>query len=181
MLFEKKTITLKDGRSATLRSPVPEDGAALLDFLRLTAGETEFLIRYPEECMTDVKAEEAFLSNICQSETNLMILCEIDGRLVGNCHLWYEPKKKLRHRGELAIALTKDCWGLRLGSAMLSELVTQAERWGLENLFLSYIEGNDRGRGLYEKLGFREVARIPESYRLKDGSLRSDIWMMKKL
>ena len=162
MLFQGKSITLKDGRTAILRSPVPEDGAALLDFLKTTAGETEFLLRYPEESLTDVKSEEDFLGGICRSQTNLMILCELDGKIVGNCHLWYTPLQKLRHRGELAIALTKDCWGLGLGSAMLSELMTQAERWGLENLVLSYIEGNDRGRRLYEKLGFREVARLKD-------------------
>ena len=181
MLFREKTVCLKDDRTAILRSPVPEDSAALLECLKTTAGETEFLLRYPEESLSDVAAEEAFLRNICQSETNLMLLCELDGKLVGNCHLWYTPLQKLRHRGEVALALVKGCWGLGIGSAMLRELVAQAKEWGLEYLSLSYIEGNDRGRGLYEKLGFQEVARIPDAYRLKDGSLRADVWMMKKL
>lgn len=181
MRFETKTISIKNGKTAIFRSPTPADAAAMLDMLKVTAGETEFLIRYPEECLTDVQAEEAFLSDICQSQMNMMLLCEVDGKIVGNCHLWYTPRLKLRHRGELAIALVQDCWGLGLGSAMLSELITQAKNWGLEDLTLSYIEGNDRACGLYEKMGFREVARIPDAYRLKDGSMRSDIWMMKKL
>lgn len=64
---------------------------------------------------------------------------------------------------------------------MFEEMVIQARNWKLEHLSLSYIEGNDRARGLYEKVGFLEVARIPDVYRLKDGSMRQDIWMMKKL
>lgn len=181
MVFQEKTIILKDGRTAILRSPTPEDAANLLDMLKTTAGETEFLLRYPEESLTDVKAEEAFINGICQSETNMMILCELDGKIVGNCHLWYSPMLKLRHRGEVALALVKECWGLGIGSAMFAEMIAQAKHWGLEFLALSYIEGNDRARGLYEKMGFREVARIPDAYRLKDGGLRCDIWMMKKL
>ena len=46
---------------------------------------------------------------------------------------------------------------------------------------LDYIEGNDRARRLYDKVGFVEVARVPDVYRLKDGSFRQSILMMKKL
>lgn len=181
MLFTTKTIQLKNGATATFRSPTPGDSAQMLDFLKRTAGETEFMLRYPEECMTDVKAEEEFLTGICQSETSMMILCEIGGRIVGNCHLWYTPRIKLRHRGEVAIGLVQSCWGLGIGSAMFAEMIAQAKQWGLEFLTLTYIEGNDRAQGLYEKMGFREVARIPNAYRLKDGSMRQDITMMKTL
>lgn len=181
MLYPEKTILLKNGQTALLRSPLPEDAAAMLTFLKNTAAETDNLIRYPEECLTDVKAEEDFLCGICQSATSMMILCEIDGEIIGNCHLWYTPRIKLRHRGEVAIALLKKFWGLNIGSTMFEEMIAQARSWELEHLSLSYIEGNDRARRLYEKVGFREVARIPDVYRLKDGSMRQDIWMMKKL
>ena len=87
MIFAGKTIILKNGQIATFRSPVPEDASAMLAFLKKTAEETENLIRYPEECLTDVKAEETFLCDICRSDTSMMILCEINGEIVGNCHL----------------------------------------------------------------------------------------------
>ena len=181
MIFPTKTIILKNGQTATFRSPTPKDASAMLAFLKKTAAETDHLIRYPEECLTDVKTEEDFLCDICQSETNMMISCEIDGEIIGNCHLWYTPRIKLRHRGEVAIAILKQYWGLGIGSAMFGKMVTQARSWELEHLILSYIEGNDRARRLYEKAGFQEVARIPDAYRLKDGNMRQDIWMIKKL
>ena len=46
MLFPEKQITLKDGRSALLRSPVDEDAAEMLAFLKDCAKETNFLSRY---------------------------------------------------------------------------------------------------------------------------------------
>lgn len=181
MLFESKTVLLKNGQTVLFRSPTPADAAEMLDFLKIAAGETEFLLRYPEESLTDVKAEEDFLTDICQSETNAMILCEIDGRIAGNCHLSFRPQRKLRHRGEVAIALLKEFWGLGIGTAMFDKMTALAKEMGLESLELTYIEGNDRARSLYEKAGFREVARIPDAFRLKDGSMRQDIWMIKKL
>ena len=50
MLIQNKKFKLKDGRYAILRSPREDDAPALLDYLITTAGETDFLIRYPEEC-----------------------------------------------------------------------------------------------------------------------------------
>ena len=50
MKFETKTFILNDGREALLRIPNEADAEAMLDYLRITAGETDFLLRYPEEC-----------------------------------------------------------------------------------------------------------------------------------
>ena len=50
MLIDEKIFQLKDGRSAVIRSPREEDIPGMLDYLRITAEETDFLLRYPEEC-----------------------------------------------------------------------------------------------------------------------------------
>ena len=49
MIFEEKRIALKDGTEAVLRSPRMEDAQALLDYVKGTAGETEFVIKLPFE------------------------------------------------------------------------------------------------------------------------------------
>jgi len=49
MIFEEKKITLKDGRTAILKSPRVEDAEQLLNYIRKSCGETDFLTRYPEE------------------------------------------------------------------------------------------------------------------------------------
>ena len=46
---------------------------------------------------------------------------------------------------------------------------------------LEYIEGNDRARALYEKLGFVESYRKPDAIRWRDGSIHAEIGMMKYL
>ena len=49
MQIEDITFTLKDGRSALIRSPREDDAQAVLEALRKVSGETDFLTRYPEE------------------------------------------------------------------------------------------------------------------------------------
>lgn len=50
MIIKDITFTLKDGRQALIRSPRDEDIQGMLNYLYISAGETEFILRYPEEC-----------------------------------------------------------------------------------------------------------------------------------
>ena len=50
MIVKEIPFTLKDGRNAWLRCGRDEDIPGLLEYLRRSAGETEFILRYPEEC-----------------------------------------------------------------------------------------------------------------------------------
>ena len=46
MKFPEKKILLKDGREAVIRSAQPGDAAEMATFMKTTAGETDFLLRY---------------------------------------------------------------------------------------------------------------------------------------
>ena len=181
MEFPEKKILLKDGRTAILRSARPEDAAPMVEFMKTTAGETDFLLRYPEECTMTEAGEAVFLDDVLNSPDQVMPCCFVDGVLAGNAMLTMNSRIKTRHRASVAIALKKEYWGLGIGAALFREMIAIAEERGLDHLELDYIEGNDRARRLYEKMGFVEVARVPDVYRLKDGSFRQNILMMKKL
>ena len=61
MRINEKNITLKGRRNGILRNPQPSDARALIEYMKVTAGETPFILRYPEEITTTVEQEEAFL------------------------------------------------------------------------------------------------------------------------
>ena len=75
MYYPEKKILLKNGREALFRSPRAEDAVSMMAFLKTVAGETEFILRYPEECNDPEEEEAAFLTGILQSDTKLMIAC----------------------------------------------------------------------------------------------------------
>ena len=58
MLFEERQIVLKDRTAALLRPARVEDAAALIDYLVTTAGETEFILAYPDERASMTVEEE---------------------------------------------------------------------------------------------------------------------------
>lgn len=182
MLFDPVTISLKDGRSAILRPPMAADAAEMIACMRDTAGETDFLLGYPEERNIPVEKESAFLAAMADDPNAMMIMCEVDGKLAGNCHLAFNTKIKKRHRADVAIALRKAYWGLGIGSAMFDMMIHTAKtRTGVQLLELEFIEGNCRARALYEKFGFRVVALHPDAIMLKDGTLLNEYLMQKQL
>jgi RimJ/RimL family protein N-acetyltransferase len=110
-----------------------------------------------------------------------MLLCQLEGRIVGMCRFSVNPRRKIRHRGEVIIFLSSSIWGQGVGSAMFRAMFDAARAMGLTQLELGFVEGNDRARALYEKMGFTFYGRLPNAFRLLDGSFRDECLMIKTL
>lgn len=183
MVIEDKWITLKDGRKALLRNPGEKDIEGMLEYLRVSAGETEFILRYPEECgKYTYEGEQKLFAQWNASEDDCVLVCLVDGRVAGNCQIKFKTNLKTKHRASVAIALTKEFWNLGIGTQMFEELISIAKaRPEVTQLELEFIEGNIRARALYEKMGFRIVAVHPNFIRLKNGKLLNEYLMVKEL
>lgn len=183
MIHEQIAFPLKDGRLAFLRSPGEDDAAEMLQFITKASGETDFLMRYPEEFADfPIERERAILGDIAADPNSMMLTCYVDGRLAGNCQLSFRTGLKDRHRASVAIGLLKEFWGLGIGTKMFEEMIRVAKaRDGVRQLELDFIEGNSRARGLYEKMGFRITGVKPDAILLKDGTLLNEYMMVKRI
>ncbi len=181
MLYEQKEIPLKDGRVAVFRAPEISDAAVMLDYLKITAAETPFLLRTPEECTLTLEQEEKYLEIARSSENECTVCCFVDGRFAGNCNLSRKRHIKSNHRGEIGIALMREFWGLGIGTAMFEELLSIGKQWGLRQLELEVMDGNTAAIALYQKMGFEIIATRPEAFCLADGTYRDEHIMMRKL
>lgn len=181
MEIPARTVPLKGGRQAVLRSPAPEDGAEMLAFLKRCYGETDFLLCYPEEFTQSVEQEAAFLEGILADPDTVMISCVLDGEIVGNCQISFQRQMKIRHRASVAVAVLEKCWGLGIGTAMFNLMIELARERQVLQLELDVFEGNGRARGLYEKMGFHVVGEKPNAVRRKDGTMLKEYSMVREL
>ena len=183
MIIKPIDFKLKDGRTAQLLTPREEDINGIIDYLNVSAGETEFILRYPEECgKYTYDAEKEIIDRMNASETEAMLICIVDGKVAGNCGIKFNTNMKTRHRAGVAIALCKEFWNLGIGTVMFEEM----EKLALTNpyvkiLELDFIEGNTRARALYEKMGYKITGIRPDAICLKDGTLKDEYMMQKKL
>lgn len=183
MIFEEKTILLKNGETAVLRTPREEDAEMLLECIKTACSETDFLMRdYGDWDGVTAENEEKWIRDNRESENNLIISCYIDGQVVGSCDITFFDDSKTFHRAGLGISIIKKYWNIGIGSAMFEELLKVAdEHKGTEIIELEFVEGNDRAKALYERFGFKVVANIPNVYKLKDGTYQNKIYMQKYL
>lgn len=180
MLFPAKEILTKDGRSAFIRNAMIEDADELICFLKTTASQTPYLIREPEEVTLTHVQEEDFLGRMMESERELLLVAQIDGKHVGNCSLsQVGAYQRYSHRCEVAIALYQEYWGLGLGRQMMQALLDTAAGCGYEQAELEVNAENEKAIALYEKLGFRIYGTRKHDMKYRDGRY-ADAYLMVK-
>ena len=182
MTIEPITINDKLGRTVVLRAAMPKDSSDLIKYLKITSGETPYLIREPDEITITLEKQEAFIQNKLDSERELMLVAFVDGKHVGNCSLMsLGTYKRYKHRCEVAIALYKEYCGCGIGKAMLETVLDVATELGYEQAELEVVAGNESAISLYEKLGFKKYATFQDNMKYADGSYCDAYGMMKIL
>lgn len=179
MKYTPENFELKDGRICKIREIQVKDAAETVDYLKTVMGESDFFYSYPEEIIITAEEEEKMIKGFNESDNTLMLVVEMNGRLIANAMITRFRKKKMRHRGNVAVSVLKEFWNLGIGKKLLICLEDHAKQWGLSQLELDYFSGNERGRALYEKIGFIQVGEIPNAFILKDGTRYNNITMVK--
>ena len=161
-----RTITLKDGRTCTLRNGTERDGQAMWEIFNLTHAQTDYLLSYPEENSFTAEEEAQFLREKTESADEIELLAEIDGTVVGAAGIErVGNKEKVRHRAEFGISIDRAYWGLGIGRALTEACIECAKIAGYAQLELDVVAENKNAIALYESVGFVEYGRNPRGFR----------------
>lgn len=180
MLYEKQEFTMKNGKTAVLRSPRREDAEAMLLYIRRMSEETEFVGRYPEEITETLESEADFLEQCVESKNSIQISAFVDGELAGNASISpFSERMKLRHRADFGIAVLQPWWGLGLGRALTQACLERAKEMGFAQVELSLLKTNEKGLKLYQSTGFEVWGELKNGFHLKDGTCESELCMVK--
>lgn len=181
MKITPRAFQLPNGELLTVRSLCTEDAEALEVFRCATYRETHFMARYPEEC-TSLEAVQKGLAGSESSALNFEVGAFAGTKLVGEFGVaQVRPHIKYRHRAVMGISVLKEAWGGGLGSFLMQLAVAQAKANGFEQLELGVFSDNARAIHLYEKFGFERCGTMPHAFKLKDGTYRDEIMMVKML
>ena len=128
MIIDDVRFELKDGREAILRSHKEEDVESTLEYLVTSAGETDYILRYPEECgKYTAEGEKTLFEQKNASPNEAIIMCIVEGKVVGNCGISFFKGMKTKHRASIGIALISDFWNQGIGTKMFEEMIRLAE------------------------------------------------------
>lgn len=181
MKIEPRTFDLPNGEVLTVRSIGAEDAEALSAFRLATYRETYFMARYPEEG-ANLEAVQKGLAGSEASALNFEVGAFAGEKLVGEFGVaQVRPHIKYRHRAVMGISVLKDYWGCGLGSYLMQLAIDQTRTNGFEQLELGVYSDNTRAIHLYEKVGFVRCGILPRAFKLKDGTYRDEILMVRML
>lgn len=182
MLIESKEITMPSGKRIIIRSATDADALSLCQHRYITSGETYFMVRYPEECSFDIADMEKRLVDTQNSTCDFMITAFLDNEVIGDLGVTrLRNHMKYCHRAYMGISIQKQYCNMGLGSTMIEYAVKQAKVNGFEQLELGVFEDNAEAIHLYEKFGFKKYGVQPRAFKLKDGTYRDELIMVKIL
>lgn len=177
-----REILLNDGRKAILRHADAKDAAGVLEEIKQTNAETNYMGRYADEITLTEEKEASMLAATAESNDSLLLVADVDGRIVGTAGISpviaYE---KSRHRGGFGISVCQDFWHLGLGSALTDAIIDIAPEMGFTQIELDVITENYRAIHLYLKKGFVVFGKLEKSMCLRDGSTLDAYLMCKML
>ncbi len=129
MIVDKFDFRLKDGRIATVCSPKEKYAQSMIDYLYKSAEETEFIIRYPEECSKyTLEKEIEFINRVNNSDNEAMVVCLVEEKVVGTCGILWSNNLKIKHRARIGIAILKEFWNQGIGTTLMKEAIKIAEK-----------------------------------------------------
>lgn len=145
-----------------LREAIPEDASAIIQFLEAAALETGFLSMGSEGLGISPEEEAVHLERILKSENNILLVALLGDEVIATGSVSATDKPKLRHIGEIGVAVAKDYWGFGLGTSLVDELMYWSQETGIiRRLELTVQTQNQRAIHVYKKLGFSEEAIMP--------------------
>lgn len=164
----KRALFLKgQSMNIIIRKALPADAEEILEHLKQIGGETNNLSFGVEGLPFSVEAEKAYLSNIENSKDSVMLVAKANGRIVGNASLSRLPRR-MNHRGDLAVSVTKEYWNCGIGSKLMSEIIHFAKDNYFDIIDLQVKTDNLAAIHLYEKFGFEKLFTYPAFFKINE-------------
>ncbi|HVF33564.1 MAG TPA: GNAT family N-acetyltransferase [Acidimicrobiales bacterium] len=156
------------GPPAVVRDAVDEDLPLITELFNALIPSTTIAWR-------DEPADEAEMSAwfaTQQEQGNPVLVAELDDQVVGyTTWAWFRGGARFpgyRHTRELTIHVSTDRHGRGVGRTLLEALVDRARAADVRVLVAGVDAENEPSIGFHERLGFVEVARMPEVGRKFD-------------
>lgn len=181
-IIEAKTVTLKNGQEACIRTATEGDVEQILDFLAAIFQDDRYFLLTAEEGKEQWTAENSRdrIVAAANDANAISMVSEVQGRIVSLANIKCGSKLRNRHVGKTGISILEAYRSVGLGTAVMEVMFDWAQNNPvIEKLFLEVWDFNDRAFGLYEKMGFVVEGRRIRAAKFGPGDYADEILMYK--
>lgn len=158
-----------NGENIVIRKANKLDAKALIEYLNVIGGESDFLTFGAGQLDVSVEEEENFIENALEMKNSLFIIAEINGKIVGNLNFSGGTRERTAHVGEFGVTVLKEYWGNGIGEELIRYLLSWSKSSGIiRKINLSVRIDNIRAIKLYKKLGFLEEGIVKRDFFIND-------------
>lgn len=158
-----------------LRKATPDDAESLYEVMRdplVYPG----LLQMPYPTAHDWRTR---LEQQVGDRTNLHLLAEVDGEVVGSGSIFLLGPTRQRHIGQIGMSVRGPWQGRGVGRHLLNAVLEYGDRWlGLTRIQLDVYTDNTRAIGLYESAGFATEGCL-RAFAMRDGMLVDTLLMAR--
>lgn len=183
MKFDSVNIVTKNQNKVTLRMIEPSEAQALLSTMVEIAETSPYLLTDANFFRnTSLDFETKWIESYNNDSRSILIIAELKNKIIGL--LDFKPYKNARicHRGILGISLHPSVRGEGIGEKLFDKFITEVQK--IDDLMiveLKVVGDNQQAYHLYKKMGFVEIGRNPDAFKLADGKFSDDVEMVLRL
>lgn len=160
----------KDGRTFIIRRPEENDAVNIIDYSRLLFASTDQVLTTPDEYDITPENEKVWINNINRGHSSLLLVADLDSKIVGMLFFIQNGKRKISHTGEFGVSVHPDYQGIGIGKQLIATLLNWAkDNNTIEKVYLSVFATNNKAIDLYRGLGFIEEGRHINAVKQLDG------------
>jgi len=155
----------ENGQEIKIRSLKMSNVREARDFMNACVAENLMLLMDKKITIQEEKKQVIGFIQKMDEGRGAYLVAEADKKIVGICSLERQPYRQ-NHIAKFGIAVLTDYQGIGIGTELAKRTLKLAkEMRGLEIIELSAFAINDKAIDFYKKLGFKEVARIPNYFK----------------
>lgn len=155
-----------------------KDAEAILQYMRQIGGETDNLTFGSEGFSCTVEEEADHIKQLESSHDEVMFVAKDNGRIIGDASLSRLPRR-MKHRGELGVAVVQEYWNRSIGSQLMSEVISFAKENRFEIIELQVRSDNAPAIHLYEKFGFRKIGTHSSFFKIGEEEISFDYMCLR--
>ncbi len=153
--YKSQLFRLKSGIVVVIRSATKQDAAAILDLSNNVIGEEIYQLTSSSEFKMTMEAEEKWIDDHLVNSNHLILVAEVNKKIVGILDFSNGHRLRIAHTGELGMSLEKAFRNKGIGTLLLKVLIDWAtENETIEKIGLCVHSNNERAIALYKKMGF---------------------------
>jgi RimJ/RimL family protein N-acetyltransferase len=162
----------------TIREIREEDSEDFLTLCRQLDGESKFMMLEPGERTTTLEQQKQRIQELNSTENQVIFVAEENGVLAGYLAAMGGRYARNKHEAYIVAGILERFTSQGIGTAFFERLDTWAREHGIHRLELTVMVHNQRGVGLYQKMGF-EIEGIKRDSLRVDGVYVDEYYMGK--